>query len=90
MKKILTKVCIGTVAFTVFLVVGYSNIIGHSNVTNNNVEQSQNQAKKKNMIQRSQTGQFTRGGSVKKGSYNHAQSRYGVIYIGEPTEGLLD
>lgn len=85
MKKLLTKISIGTVALAVFIVFGYSTIN-----TGTQVSSSQSKNQSKNMIKRSQTGQFTRGGSAKKGSYNNAQSRYGVIYIGESTEGLLD
>lgn len=44
------------------------------------------------MIKRSPTGQFTRGGAVlKKKEYKNVKSiENGIIYIGEPTEGLLD
>lgn len=81
MKKLLTKIGIGTVAIAVFVVFGYSSL-------NTNSQTPKQQTK--SMIKRSQTGQFTRGGSAKNTSYNNSQSRYGIIYIGEPTEGLLD
>ena len=85
MKKYLTKICIGTVAFAVFLVVGCPK----NTAVNNNVAQQQTQ-KKKGIINRNQSGHFTRGGSTNKVQNNKSKSQYGVIYIGEPTAGLLD
>lgn len=86
MKKLLTKICIGTVALAVFLVVGYPKS-GFDTTS-----QSQNQVKnKKGMIKRNESGHFTRGGNSQKILNNkNKTSQYGVIYIGEPTEGLLD
>ena len=84
MKKLLTKICIGTVAFAVFLVVGYPKTTPTTNNTQQNV-------KKKSMINRNQSGHFTRGGNtVKSTTNNKSKSQYGVIYMGEPTAGLLD
>lgn len=86
MKKLLTKLCIGTVAFAVFLVVGYPK----NTAVNENVSKTQIQ-KKKGMINRNTSGHFTRGGSSHKTlNNNKPKSQNGVIYIGEPTEGLLD
>lgn len=42
------------------------------------------------MIRRSATGHFTTGGSALAKKVNQRQSVPGIIYIGEPTEGLLD
>ncbi len=86
MKKLLTKICIGIVAFAVFLVVGYPK----NTVNNNDTQQPQTQQKKKSLINRNQSGHFTRGGNSHKEINNKSKSQYGVIYIGEPTEGLLD
>lgn len=89
MKKLLTKLCIGTVAFAVFLVVGYSGIVTGSGAQDNKNAKPSTQ-KKRNMIQRSNSGHYTRSGNLRKGYNSVSKSRYGVIYIGEPTEGLLD
>lgn len=44
------------------------------------------------LIKRSPTGQFTRGGTstFSRPKQNKKRSQSGVIYIGEPTTGLLD
>ena len=42
------------------------------------------------MIKRSATGQFTRGGTVSSGVNKNRNVHSRIIYIGEPTEGLLD
>lgn len=88
MKKLLTKIGIGTIAFAVFLVIGYPKA-QNSSTQNSQISKKQlNQ--KKGLINRGPSGQFTRGGNVPKNVNSGPQSRYGVIYIGEPTDGLLD
>lgn len=58
-----------------------------------NVDKVQNPSKKSDtgLIRRSPTGQFTRGGTSTFAPQTKKKKSYSrVIYIGEPTAGLLD
>ena len=82
MKKSLLKICIGSVAFMVFLAIGYPKFFGQQ-------KNSENVANKKGLISRNGSGHFTK--NTGKHIKNTTNSNYtGVIYIGESTEGLLD
>lgn len=82
MKKNLLKICIGTVAFMVFLVIGYPKFLVQQNT-------SEKVKTKKALITRNGSGHFTQ--NTGKYSKDTNSSKYtGVIYIGESTEGLLD
>ncbi len=82
MKKSLLKICIGTVAFMVFLAIGYPK----ASVQQGSTEKAKT---KKALINRNGSGHFTR--NTGKYSKSSNSSEYtGVIYIGESTEGLLD
>ncbi len=82
MKKNLFKICIGSVAFMVFLAVCYPKFLGQQ-------KNSVNVANKKGLISRNGSGHFTK--NTGKHLTNTNNSSYtGVIYIGESTEGLLD
>lgn len=81
MKKYLPKICIGVIAFTVFLAVGG---FGASVQTTSPSAQQHNE-----MIKRSDTGFYTGNSNIKvKKKTPPRNSR--IIYMGEPTEGLLD
>lgn len=79
MKKNLFKICIGSVAFMFFLGVGYPKFSTQQNDV-------QKVSSKNGMIKRNGSGHFTKNA----GNYNKKSNYSGVIYIGEPTEGLLD
>lgn len=81
MKKSLLKICIGSVAFMVFLAIGYPTFFGQQNNT-------ESVANKKGLISRNGSGHFTK--NTGKHLKNNNSGYTGVIYIGESTEGLLD
>ncbi len=81
MKKNLFKICIGSVAFAVFLAIGYPKL------SSQNVQPQTKE--KKGLISRNDSGYFTRAGNKYSKSVEKKQTSR-VIYIGEPTEGLLD
>ncbi len=86
MKKFLMKICIGSIALVVFVIIGFPTF--NTNL-NKNVNKNTQVKEKKGFISRNNSGHYTRntGKSYKK---NEKTNYSNIIYIGEPTEGLLD
>lgn len=81
MKKFLIKVCLGSIAFAVFVAVGCPKIFSQYG-SNAPVKE------KKGLISRNGSGHYTR--NVKSYKKTEKSKYSNVIYIGESTEGLLD
>ncbi len=82
--KYLIKISIGSIAFIAFCTVCVP--IYNAQITS----QSENVKTKKELLDKGDSRFYTKAGYKMPVKCEHRRSVPGVIYLGEPTEGLLD